>query len=113
MKNLTRAQRKKAVKQFKVGDVVTWGNGCCSHRVVEVTERGVVVDVTSYKDHDRFIDVWAAKQPDGRYFVLVLFDRNMQGPGPRCRFREHGVDRGPPRHSTDEPDKLKPLSQFL
>lgn len=110
MKNLTRAERKKAMKQFNVGDVVTWGHGSISHRVVAVTERGVIVDVTACsKDERNHIDVWAVKQPDGRYFLLVLYDHNMQGPGPRCRFREHGVCSGPPRLSTDEPDKVKPL----
>ena len=110
MKNLTRAERKKAQKQFKVGDVVTWGSGTISHRVVAVTERGVVVDVTACsKDERNFVDVWAVRQADGSYHLLVLYDHNMQGSGPRCRFREHGVSSGPPRHSTDEPDKAKPL----
>lgn len=101
MKNLTRAQRKKAMKQFSVGDVVTWGTGSVSHRVVAVTDRGVVVDVTSQPT----CESWSIKQGDGRYYLLVLFDSNMQGPGPQCRFREHGVCAGPVRHSTSEPDK--------
>ena len=104
MKNLTRAQRKKAQKQFKVGDVVTWGGASCSHRVVEVTARGVVVDVTSHSGDDT-ICWWATKQPDGRYFMTVLYDSNMQGPGPRCRFREHAVTAGPVEHSGQEPDR--------
>lgn len=104
MKNLTRAQRKKAMRQFKPGDVVTWGAGTVAHRVVEVCEDGVVVDVTSYSD-DRFIDIWARQQPDGKYFMTVLYDHNVQGPGPRCRFRRHGVAAGPPVHTDLEPDK--------
>src|SRR6188474_2721607 len=101
MKNLKRAQRKAIKKHFKVGDVVTWGTGSVSHRVVVVTDRGVVVDVTSQSSPE----AWASLQPDGRYFLLVLFDSNMQGSGPQCRFREHGVTAGPVRHSTEEPDK--------
>lgn len=109
MKNLTRAQRKKAKKSFKVGDVITWGLGKISHVISGVTDRGVLVDVTSCaKDKTSNIDHWALRQPNGRYFLLVLYDHNTQGPGPRCRFRDPGVVSGPPRHSTDEPDKVKP-----
>ena len=104
-KNLTRAQRKKAMREFKVGDVVTWGCGSVAHRVVEVNRRGCVVDVTSCAAYDTHIDYWATKAPDGRYLLLVLFDRNMQGSGPRCRFREQGVVAGPVRHADIEPDK--------
>lgn len=107
MKNLTRAQRKKAMKAFKVGDVVTWGDGLCSHRVVEVTVRGVVVDVTSEDTPGSQIWYWASKQPDGRYFLTVLYDSNMQGNGPRCMHREHAVCAGPVRHSDLEPDKRR------
>jgi hypothetical protein len=104
MKNLTRAQRKKAMKSFKVGDVVTWGHGITAHQVVEVCQKGVVVDVTSCDD-DPLIGCWARKQPDGRYFVTVLYDGNTQCTGIRCRFRKLGIDAGPPRHSDLEPDK--------
>lgn len=87
------------MKQFRPGDLVTWGTASVAHHVVEVTKRGVVVDVTSLANDPRnMIDWWATKQPDGRYFLLVLFDSNMQGPGPRCRFREHGVCAGPIQH---------------
>lgn len=106
MKNLTKAQRKKAMKSFKPGDVITWGEGepIWSHRVVEVTERGLVIDVTACAPSDQYIDVWAKRQPDGRYLMTVLYDKNMQGAGPQCRFQEHGVVAGPPRLSTDPPD---------
>ncbi len=62
MKNFTRAQLKKAHKMFKVGDLVTWENGFVVCRVLEVKDRGVIVDV----------------QPDGkfpRYFVA--YDGNI------------------------------------
>jgi hypothetical protein len=45
-RNFTRAQRKKAKKTFKVGSYVTWGRGVTSHRVVEVLEHGVKVDIS-------------------------------------------------------------------
>jgi|SRR5579863_5073241 len=93
MKNLTRAERKKAQRQFKVGDIVTWGDGFIAHRVVEVRVEGVVVDVTSQTDAHFFAD----PQPDGRFFLLVSFDRNH-----RARS-----GRGPVRHSDMEPDKLR------
>lgn len=35
---------KKLRKQFKVGDLVTWGNGTYSHVVIEVNKDGVIVD---------------------------------------------------------------------
>lgn len=89
MKNLTRAQRKKAMKQFKIGDLVTWGSGVSAHRVVDVTDRGVIVDISTLG-------------LDGRYFLTVLYDKNMQGNGPRCRFREQNVQRGPIRHAVKE-----------
>lgn len=110
MKNLTRAGRKKAKKRFKPGDVVTWGTGTVAHVIVDVTDRGVVVDVTSQDRPQSHIHSWAKKQPDGRYFLLVLFDSNTQGPGIRCRFQEHGVSSGPVWHAGDmEPDKVYPL----
>jgi hypothetical protein len=34
-------------RRFRVGDVVTWGNGSLAHEVVEVRPDGVVVDSTS------------------------------------------------------------------
>lgn len=93
MKNLKRAAKKRESRKFKKGDWVTWGNGSRCHQVVDVSERGVTVDVTGEND----AHYWAQAQPDGRFFLVVLFDHNMQGPGPRCRFRENGVCSGPPR----------------
>lgn len=104
-KNLTRAERKKAVKKFKAGDVVTWGNGATAHRVVEVDRRGCVIDVTSCAATEPHIDWWTTRSADGRYLLLVLFDRNMQGNGPRCQHRERGVCAGPVRHTDIEPDR--------
>lgn len=93
MKNLTRAERKKARRSFKVGDVVTWGDGCISHVVVEVKTEGLVVDTSS--------GTFGAIQPDGRRHMLVLFDRNM-----RISEGYHtATSKGPPRHSENEPDK--------
>lgn len=106
MKNLTRAQRKRARKQFAVGDVVTWGTGLISHRVVEVTDRGCVVDVTSCVARDPAARWWSVERPDGTYVLLVLFDSNMQRNGPRCMHREHGVVAGPVRHSDHPPDRF-------
>ena len=61
MKNLKRAALKKLRKQFRPGDVVTWGDGrhsgegglrppgwVCGHRIVEVRDRGVVVECEGY-----------------------------------------------------------------
>jgi len=79
---MKRAERKKLAKQFKVGDVVTWGRGLRSHVVVEVTPTGVYVDVTSHKDSKYF----ASKQtPDGKILLFVSFDNNNRkksGRGP-------------------------------
>ena len=108
MKNLTRAQRKKAMRQFKPGDVVTWGTGTIAHRVVEVTREGVVIDVTSQKDADGTW-YWSRELPDGRRVMTVLFDHNIQNHGPRCRFATPSVTQGPPRHTDMEPDKEYPL----
>ncbi len=105
MRNLTRAQRKKAMRQFKVGDVVTFGRGTYAYRVVEVSREGVVIDVTACKDVMKHIDIWARPQPDGKYFMTVLFDHNVQGSGPRCIYGRHGVTSGPPVHTDMEPDK--------
>ncbi len=83
-RNFTRAQRKKARRSFHVGDVVTWGDGSWSHRVLEVQAFGVIVDATS--------------AGFGRYFVA--YDSNTRNgvyhhEGGQCV-----------RHSTDEPDVL-------
>jgi len=111
VRNLTRAQRKKAQRKFKVGDVVTFGIRTWAHRVVDVTPRGVVIDVTSCKDIMPSIDWWARKQADGRYFMTVLYDHNTQGDGPCCRFAEQGVVSGPPEHTNMVPDKEYPLGR--
>jgi hypothetical protein len=94
-RNATRAERKKAQRVFKVGDVVTWGVGSIAHRVVQVTPEGIFVDVTSQKDADRY----AIRQPDGRYWLLVLYDGNMR----RWDAYRAGATRGPPRHSDLDP----------
>lgn len=39
-----RAIRKKALRKFKVGDLVTWGLGLCAHKIIEVQALGVLVD---------------------------------------------------------------------
>ena len=102
MKNLTRAKRKKAQKYFKVGDVVTWGLEATSHRVIEVTTMGVIVDVTSCANDDPNIECWARKLSDGRFSVLVLFDGNA----PACGLhRVLGVQRGPVKLSDMPPDE--------
>lgn len=85
---------------------MTWGSGHVSHRVVEVTDRGCVVDVTSCVTRDPTASWWAAARPDGTYVLLVLFDSNMQGNGPRCTHRERGVTAGPVRHSDLPPDRF-------
>lgn len=105
MKNLTRAGRKKARKSFAVGDVVTWGAGRIAHRVVEVTDRGVVIDVTSCVVRDPSASRWARSRGDGTYVLLVLFDGNTPSNSVVCARREHGVVRGPVRHSELVPDR--------
>lgn len=87
MKNFTRAQRKKAKRQFKVGDVVTWGVRAISHRILQVQEHGVVVDAAS------------AGFPN--YFVA--FDGNTRN---GVHHQEGG--RGPIRHSGCQPDGKTP-----
>jgi hypothetical protein len=82
---MKRAERKKVMKQFKLGDSVTWGNGATSHCVVEVRPTGVVVDVTSQKDAKHF----AEQRTDGRLFLFVAFDRNNR----------NRSGRGPVRHA--------------
>lgn len=47
MKNMTRAELKKQRKKFRVDDMVTWGTGVNSHKVLEVQERGLIVDAIS------------------------------------------------------------------
>ncbi len=79
--SVQRAERKKWQKTFKVGDLVTWGNGMAEHPVVEVCETGVKVDVTYEQNADHF----GKKQPDGRIFLFVSYDannRNRSGRGP-------------------------------
>ena len=62
--NFTRAQLKKARKSFKVGDLVTWGYGAVSCRVLEVRSRGVIVDA----------------QIDGKpRRLFVAYDGNVRG----------------------------------
>lgn len=106
MKNLSNAERKKAMKQFKIGDIVTWGFGKYWFPVIEVNPRGCVVDVGAMGKIDPFIDHWAKKQADGRYHVLVLFDANTPS-GPQCRFEERGVIRGPVRHVSRDKKRLQ------
>ena len=93
MRNLTRAERKKAKRSFKVGDVVTWGDGCISHVVIDVRDDGVVVDTTSVE--------LGMKHADGRYSLLVLYDGNIR----RYEGYFTATSKGPPRHSDAEPDK--------
>jgi len=57
-----RAQRKKQLKKFAVGDLVTWGTGKKSHIIVEVTNLGVYVDATSEGLGNRFFVPFVMKQ---------------------------------------------------
>lgn len=84
-----RAEVKELRRTVKVGDVVTWGSGATSHRVVEARLDGVVVDVTSCHDAAS----WSRRQPDGRYFLFVPFHSSR------------GVERV--RLSSDAPDGCK------
>jgi hypothetical protein len=79
---MNRAELKKLRHAFKAGDIITWGLGRISHRVLEVRMDGVVVDATSA----------------GFGKLFVSFDKNNRDPN----------GRGPIRHSTDEPDKKRP-----
>jgi hypothetical protein len=97
VKNLTRAQRKKAIHKFKIGDVVTWGWSHIAHRVVEVTHRGVVVDVTELLVEEG-LQHWARQRADGRWVLLVLFDHNT-------KRAELGTTCGPPVICDREPDR--------
>lgn len=76
-----KAELKRLHKKFKVGDLITWGNGSVSHLIVASRPNGVVVDVTSQKD----AEYYGRKQSDGRYFLFVSFtknNRNRSGRGP-------------------------------
>jgi len=73
MKNLSRALRKKLQRHFKPGDWVTWGRGASNHQVVEVTPRGVFVDITS--DNSPHIGI---PLKDGRRLYFVAFDGNVR-----------------------------------
>lgn len=42
-----RAVRKKLKGKFKIGDVVTWGEGIWAHRIIEIEDNAVIVDATS------------------------------------------------------------------
>lgn len=94
-RNATRAERKKAQRIFKVGDVVTWGTGVVAHRVVRVAPEGLYVDVTSEEGASQY----ASRQPDGSYWLLVLYDGNMR----RLDAYKAGASRGPPRHTDAVP----------
>lgn len=85
---MKRALRKKMHKTFKVGDVITWGNGDISHRIIEVCEHGVIVDSTSSN---------YGLPKDKILTLYVTFDKN----------NKNVSGRGPIRHSDDEPDKWK------
>jgi hypothetical protein len=85
---MRRSDRKKLRKTFKIGDSVTWGCGAVARTVVEVRAHGVVVDVTEDKDAEWF----AARQPDGRLFLFVSFDRNNRNRSGRGPIR-HAVAR--------------------
>lgn len=99
---MKRAERKKARKQFHVGDVITWELGICAHRIVEVHDTGVTIDVTSHSGGSPGTDAryYGDIQPDGKIFFFVAFDKNN---------RQHG-GRGPIVHTDMEPDKDYPLS---
>lgn len=63
MKNFRSAELRKWRAKFKVGDLVTWGNGSISHSVVEIRHHGVVVDASSVGFSRRY---------------FVAFDGNMR-----------------------------------
>ena len=75
---MKRAQKKKLHKQFKVGDVVTWGIGRVAHRIIEMMDNGVVVDAAS----------------KGYPNLFVAFDGNNRSKS----------GRGPIFHSNFKPD---------
>lgn len=80
MKNITRAQRKKLHRTFKVDDLVTWGGGLYDCRVLEVQQNGLIVDATA--------------QGFPRHFVA--FDHNV-----RNGTRHAEGSRGPLRKVTN------------
>lgn len=67
-----RAEIKKLKRQLNIGDFITWGNGSKKHKIIDITNDGVIVDVTGEID----CDIWAAKQSDGRFFYCVPFHSN-------------------------------------
>lgn len=67
-----RADIKKLRRQLNIGDDVTWGNGLKKHKIVDITNDGIVVDVTGEPE----CDIWAAKQSDGRFFYGIPFHSN-------------------------------------
>lgn len=78
--------RKKLSKKFKVGDVVTWGNGYIAHRVVSVNPQGVWVDSTS--------SGYGTRQKDGTRHLFIPFAGH-----------ERYQPSGPPVHTDLEPDQ--------
>ncbi len=76
-RNSTRAQRKKLMHQFKVGDLVTWGEGRSAWPVLEVRQDGVIVN-----------------GGPGFERLRVAWDKN-------ARWGVHHCDaaKGPPRHA--------------
>lgn len=67
-----RADIKKLRRQLNIGDYVTWGDANKNHKIVDITNDGVIVDVTGETD----CDIWAAKQSDGRFCYGVPFHSN-------------------------------------
>lgn len=82
-----RAIRKKMQKKFRPGDVVTWGQGVRSHRVLAVRPTGILVDSTS--------SGFGRLGSDGRRTILVEFSPASRSH--RCF--------GPPWHATFPPDE--------
>jgi len=62
-----RAQRKKMAKKFRVGDIVTWGNGSVNAKVDEVSSAGLYVNT-----------VMSDGRPAPRYFVPFVPDTDME-----------------------------------
>lgn len=106
MKNFTRAQRKKAWRKFKVGDVVTWGLGIVSHVIVEKLSHGVMVDVTSRREKEKFYPHHKVTK-DGRYLYFVAFDGNV-------RNGVHNAEGGKWLRASDQPpDVSRPMTDPL
>ena len=82
-----RAIRRKMQKKFQPGDVVTWGRGILSHRVLAVRPTGVLVDTTSTG--------FGRLDASGRRTILVEFSPPSRSN--RCP--------GPPWHATFPPDE--------